>query len=165
MRHFTPPARTALPPSLLGPLDAARYLGLRIAAAGYSHDQFARAVLLVQDHGRPRPITPPTVAESRLRFRQMRNDVALATRPGARLREPALVHLIASIIPFDPAVYRQLATEPADRQPPVCRGCGCSGHDACVTEDAAGEHVCHTVVPGLCSRCLESGAASLSVAA
>ena len=156
MRHFTPPARPVLPPTLLGPLDAAGYLALRIGAAGYTLDTFARAVITVQDHDRPVPAERPTVGESRLRFRQMRNDVALATRRGARLRNPELVDLVAKIIPFDPAVYRQLASEVADRHPPICRSCGCSGNDPCIHEDDVGEHVCRTVVPGLCSRCAKA---------
>lgn len=166
MHHFIPPARRPATTSVaLGPLDAASYLGLRIAAAGYTVDAFARAVIMVQDHNRPVPAARPTIAESRLRYRQMRNDVALALRPRARLRDPAILDLVASLIPFDPAVYRQLASEPTDRHPVVCRGCGCSGNDPCIAEDDTGEHVCRTALPGLCSHCLTRGAAGARAAA
>lgn len=165
MRHFTPPARPAAPLLATGPLDAADYLALRIAAAGHKLDTFARAVIAIQDHGRPVPAERPTVEESRLRFRQMRNDVALATRHGARLRDAALLDVIAAVIPFDPAVYRQLAGEPADRHPAVCRGCGCSGNDPCIAEHDGAEHVCRTAIRGLCTHCVERGAASAKVAA
>ena len=166
MHHFIPPARRSAASSVaLGPLDAASYLGLRIAAAGYTVDAFARAVITVQDHDRPVPAERPTVDQSRLRLRQMRNDVALATRRGTRLRNPELVDLIAKIIPFDPAVYRQLANEVADRHPPICRSCGCSGNDPCIAEDGSGEHVCRTAVPGICSHCLDRSASRIGAAA
>ena len=94
-----------------------------------------------------------------------RVDVALATRHGARLRDAALLDVIAAVIPFDPAVYRQLAGEPADRHPAVCRGCGCSGNDPCIAEHDGAEHVCRTAIRGLCTHCVERGAASAKAAA
>lgn len=159
MRHLTLPARrqgaSRLADAVLnaahGPLTPADYLRLRRVAAGFAPDAFARAYAMVANHGRPVPPIRPSVAESRATFRRIRDELALLEKPGAVARGDATLHRIASLIGFDPAVYRQLANDPVDQHPRVCRGCGCSGHDACSTDDS----VCHTIVPGWCSHCAD----------
>jgi hypothetical protein len=169
MRHFTLPERRhgisrladAVTTAVYGPFAPHEYLRLRRVAAGYEPDRFARDYATIAAHGRPNPVPPLSVTESRIAFRRLRGELALLEQPGAIATSDATLRRIASLIPFDPAVYRQLASEPADRHPRICRSCGCSGHDACSHDDS----VCTWVTAALCSHCVERSAAAASVAA
>jgi hypothetical protein len=158
--HFALPTRRQSS-ALTVALTPGAYLALRRAAAGYTPEAFTRAFIMVQDHDRPRPVTAPSIEETRQRFRQTRNELALLERPRTVARDQATLRAIASVIPFDIDVYRQLAAEPADRHPRICRGCGCSGHDACSTDDA----VCRWVTPDVCSHCFDRNIQRASAAA
>lgn len=99
-----------------GPLTPAAYLRLRREAAGLSIAAVARA--LAQKPG----------------------DLAAATdlvhmleQPGNVARKHRTLYALQAVFPFDQAVYGQLAKEPAEHHPQVCRGCGCSDWD---TDDA-----------------------------
>ena len=135
--------------AVYGPLTPAAYLRLRREAAGYHPDGFARDYAMVAAHGRPEPACRLSVDETRAAHRRIRDELALLERPGVVARDDAVLRRIASLIGFDPAVYRQLANDPADRHPRICRGCGCSGHDACSDDDS----VCTWVTPAWCSHC------------
>ena len=148
--------------ALCGPLSPADYLRLRRVASGYSPEAFARALLMVADHGQPPAARAGrTRDEEQQRFRETLDLVRLLETGGTVARRAQTLHAIQSLIPFDPDVYHQLANEPADRHPRVCRGCGCSGHDACSTEHS----VCAWVTPGWCSFCEARTAVGRKVAA
>ncbi|WP_267382205.1 MULTISPECIES: hypothetical protein [unclassified Sphingomonas] len=133
-------------------LTPAAYFALRRAAAGYSIDALARALLILADNRINGP--RPNLDETRARYRRMRDTIMLLERPGAATGDADLLLAIASLIPFDRAVYRQLATEPAHRHPRVCRGCGCSQSDPCITEQDGMEHVCRWATHTACTRCI-----------
>lgn len=170
MHVCTIPARQSGKPhvaSLAQALKPGTYLALRRQAAGYSVDAFARALLLVAEHYAPArpaihgrvPAARPTLDESRARFRKMRDTVTLLESPNGRTNDADLLWAIASLFPFNRAVYHQLATAPANRHPRVCRGCGCSDHDACVDIQ---DHVCSLLTPDLCSHCVTGSVASVA---
>jgi hypothetical protein len=64
---------------------------------------------------------------------------------------------LRTVFPFDITVYRQLLTDPADRHPRICAGCGCTQNDACGDRQTT---ACHWVAPSLCSACHEAGTKS-----
>lgn len=134
---------------MYGALSPAAYVRLRREAAGYHPNALARDYALVAAHGRPEPAVRPNVDESRAAHRHLRDELALLERPGTVVLDDAVLRRLASLFAFDPAVYRQLASESADRHPRVCRGCGCSGHDACSDDHS----VCTWVTPAWCSHC------------
>jgi hypothetical protein len=102
------------------PLRPHEYLQLRRRAAGLTVDQVA-------EHLAPR------AAERGACLAFLR----LWETPRVIASDGALAQLRRAY-PFDPEVYRQLATEPADRHPRVCRGCGCTRWDPCLDgEDCA----------------------------
>ncbi len=138
-------------------LTPSAYLTLRRKAAGYTIEQLAKALVMVGLHGRDRP----NLEELRALQHRTRDQVALFERPGALIRTIDTLHLIESVMPFDPAVYRQLADAPADRHPRICRSCGCSGHDPCITDN----HVCEWVSDEACSHCVDRAAGAAKVAA
>lgn len=118
------------------PMTPARYLQLRREAAGLSIAQVA----------------------ARLPTRHVDADMAASVirtleTPGARARHRATLDALRTVFPFDIDVYRQLCEEPAERHPMICRGCGCSTHDACVEAD--GHTCCLWAVPTLCTRCMD----------
>jgi hypothetical protein len=137
-------------------LTPAAYFTLRLVASRYTPDAFARALLIVADHDQ---IERPTLDEDRARYRRTRDVVALLGRPGSVTWDDQLLAAITRLIPFDPAVYAQLADRRA-ASPKVCCGCGCSGHDACITDDS----VCTWVTPALCSHCLKDAIAEQEIA-
>lgn len=70
--------------------------------------------------------------------------------PGNVARLATTLDALSAVYPFDPGVYRQLATEPADRHPRICRGCGCSEWDARDTMSEGLAWASDTA----CTRCL-----------
>ena len=111
------------------PLTAAAYLRLRREAAGLSIATVARALAK-----KPADLSAAT------------DLVHLLEQPGNIARKIKTLYALQAIFPFDQAVYGQLAREPAEHHPQVCRGCGCSEWD---TDDAraetfawASEHSC-----------------------
>ncbi len=165
MLPFTPPARhidADFAASLTQPLTPAGYLTLRREAAGFSPEQLARALVMLDDHRRPLPCRRLTLEQGRTRYRRMLDLVRLLERRGSVTRCRDTLAAIASLFPFDPAVYRALVDAPADSHPRICRSCGCSGHDACIDHH---ENVCRWVTPKICSACVSQIGASLAVAA
>jgi hypothetical protein len=71
--------------------------------------------------------------------------------PGNTARRPDTLDALRSIFPFDPDVYRQLATEPAENHPRICRGCGCSHWDPCVSDEHG---ACAWATDTACTTCL-----------
>lgn len=150
---FAPaPRRPALPrrPDAL-PLRAAEYLRLRRIAAGLSERDLAQRMAAVwlhssvqaQDGDGALPLSPrPTVRDL---IAQMQTIVQALELPSSIARRPETVEAIALVLPFDPAVYWQLARDAPTRHPRVCRGCGTSTHDD-------GEPVTWATPTG-CTRC------------
>jgi hypothetical protein len=129
-------ARRASEPAPLVPtMTPASYLRLRRKAAGLGKDQVAaRLSPRVSDRGDARML------------------VDMLETEGCKARKPETLDALRAVFAFDPDVYRQLATEPSDRHPQVCRGCGCSKWDAC---DEAGQG-CAWATAYSCTRCVEA---------
>lgn len=130
--------RSVSPPFLAGGLPRllpSEYLSLRRRAAGISLDEAAMR-LAENAHD---------LADAKALIRM------LETR-GVAARSRAVIEHLQAAFPIDPDVYHQLATEPADRHPQICGGCGCSQNDACV--DAQHGH-CGWAEPGMCTRCAD----------
>jgi hypothetical protein len=125
--------RTALAADTLLPLKPAHYLQLRREAASLSIDDVAAALA-------PRIFDRPAAA----------GLVRMLETPGFTARYSRTLQRLAKIFPFDPGVYRQLADEPADRHPRVCRSCGCSHWDP-NPGDTMGN--CLWQTPTMCTRC------------
>lgn len=137
MIHFALPttrARRSAVAAVLAPLTPAAYLTLRREAAGLTIAQVAERIA-------PRL--------------QDRVDAALLIdmleTPGCKARDRDTINRLRAVFPFDPDVYFQLATEPADRHPRVCRGCGCSHWDPCDGPDGT----CAWSTDASCTRCAE----------
>ena len=155
MRHFTLPTRRKRPTPLLLPLTAASYLALRRTAAGVSQADLARALIILADNRRRGPSPRSTTTEGRERFRRFLDNVRLLEKSGSLATDRATLTAIASLFPFDPAVYHQLAKAP-NHHPRICRSCGCSGHDPCIDDDhARHDAVCRWITPALCSHCVD----------
>lgn len=122
-------------PGMPVPLTPARYVQMRRRAAGLTIDQAAERI----------------TAQERDR-RELRALLRLLETPGTVARYRATIEEIARAFPLDADVYHQLATQPADRHPAICRGCGCSRNDRCHLGD---DHLCrmHEGEPAICSRC------------
>lgn len=133
--HFRP----AQTPSALGPLQASEYLRLRRTAAGLTVDQLADRLGPGRRAGEARSII------TRLEAR------------GATARTDAIIERIARVIPLDATVYRQLADDPVERHPSVCRSCGCSEFDGCSCSDSG--RACSWATSHLCTRCERAGGA------
>ena len=115
-------------PSALGPMTPHAYLALRRTAAGLGQKRLATMLVL---HG--------SKAYRRLTRRQLRREAALAwveliERPGTRIIDRDHLELLATVSPIDPDVYVQLATQPVDRHPTLCRSCGVA-HDVVPVHD------------------------------
>ncbi|MFC3581110.1 hypothetical protein [Sphingomonas hylomeconis] len=119
------------------PLAAGAYLKLRRMSAGLTVDQVAN-----------RLAPAPKDRDDSLAL------VRMLETSGARARHEGTIAALGQIYRFDVAVYRQLCEVPSDRHPVICRGCGCSRHDAC--EDDA--NCCHFVSAVECSRCADRAA-------
>jgi predicted Zn-ribbon and HTH transcriptional regulator len=115
-RTFTGAA--PLPAPLLLPLSPSGYLRLRRSASGQSITAVAQR--LNDAHVSAHP--------------GMRNDITTALiasleTEGVVAKHRQTLDRLRSVIPFDPDVYHQLATEPAALHPAVCRTCGTSAWD------------------------------------
>lgn len=117
------------PSGLVQPLTPAGYLRLRRAASGLSIAKVAA-------------ICAPLAK---------RHDAAvligMLEDEGVKAKDRETIEQLAIAFPLDVDVYFQLANEPADRHPQVCRGCGCSAWDPCYT----GRGTCSLATPHLCS--------------
>ncbi|WP_267383222.1 hypothetical protein [Sphingomonas sp. GC_Shp_2] len=76
--------------------------------------------------------------------------ISVLETPGARARYRASLERLRTVFAFDVDVYYQLADEPADRHPRICRSCGCSDWDA---RDEGGEP-CAWSTDASCTRCI-----------
>ena len=134
--------------AVLPPLTAPDYLRLRRKAAGLSVAAVAKR--LYEAHRAARPAMTVEWAAS---------VVTLLETSGSTARYAEALDALRAVFPFDPDVYRQLAADPVDQQPRVCRGCGCSAWDACEDEGFPGN--CMWATPNSCTRCLKADAASV----
>lgn len=132
--HFRP-AQTA---TALGPLRAWEYLRLRREAAGLTIDQLVSRL-----------------TRNERRAEQARRLIMRLETPGVSARDDAVIALIGRVVPLDVTVYRQLADDPIERRPSVCRGCGCSEFDRCSCSTSG--RACSWVSAHLCTRCERSG--------
>ena len=144
MIHFSTFAsrlRASAPSTVLEPLTAPAYLRLRRKAARLSIEQVAaRIAPSITD--RPDAVLLVTMLEGE----------------GTKARHRETLDRLNSAFSLDPDVYRQLATEPADRHPQVCRGCGCSHWDPCICGDGTG--TCGWAAPNICTSCSSEPAAT-----
>lgn len=124
-------------PSILPPLTAADYLQLRRKAARLSVEEVAR-----------RLAPKGTPIGGVVAF------VRLIETPRTRLHRDDTLLRLQGIFRFDPAVYRQLTEEPADRHPQVCRSCGCSHWD--MGDDDSSDASTWSS-PTSCTRCVPEG--------
>lgn len=162
MFSFIPPSRVRpAAKSVFQPLTPSDYLTTRREAAGFSQEQLARALVLLADHHEPLPRVPLTLEQGRNRYRRMLGIVRLLERRGSVAMDRKTIDAIAVVLPLDPTVYFALVG-PNAQHPKVCRGCGCSGQDACHDHD---DNICRWVTPALCSHCVSRGVAQVGVAA
>ncbi|MFK3888510.1 hypothetical protein [Sphingomonas sp. NPDC079357] len=68
--------------------------------------------------------------------------------PGNVARRAETLERLRAVLPFDPDVYRQLASEPPERHPRVCRGCAASAGNP---RDDAG--ALRWATDQICARC------------
>lgn len=81
---------------------------------------------------------------------EARSLIAMLEKDGVTARGRDTLELVATVLPIDVDVYFQLATEPTDRHPSICRGCGCSQHDACGVD---GVKTCSWAARDICTFC------------
>lgn len=117
------------------PLLPAEYIKLRRTAAGLS---VAAAAEQIARKGADQS--------------EVRALIRMLETPGNVARHRVTLELLTKAFPLDPYVYSQLATQPADRRPWICRTCGCSAHDPCLS-DAFG--TCTWRGRGACSHCAD----------
>ena len=129
---FHSPISTASLPRL----RPSEYLALRRKAAGLSVDEVAT-------------ILAPA-ARNRAACRAL---VRLWETRGVAASADA-VRELRRAFPLDIDVYRQLATEPVERHPRVCRACGCSEWDPCGNDHGT----CAWADHGRCTACVGKAA-------
>jgi hypothetical protein len=115
------------------PLTPSSYVALRRKASRMDLTQAAALIAVKADDQ----------ARVRALIRQLET-------PGVVALDIASVALLRKAFRIDPSIYRQLATEPADRHPQICRGCGCSDWDAC---EIWPDDRCGWAAPNLCTCC------------
>lgn len=152
MLHFCPPrpGRSGRPrsdpsgsvPAADAALTPAAYLRLRRCAAGLSIAAVAERIA-------------PRIADRS----GARALVALLETDGARARYAATLDRLAGAIPFHPAIYRQLADDPADRHPRICRACGWSEADR--GSDPVDGPARAWATPACCTTCADEAGAEL----
>lgn len=130
----------------LGPLTPQAYLALRRRTAGLSVEAAAELILERASQHRTRARRLGRSAE----LAELRALVRQLEAPGVLARHVTTLDLLAVAFPLDVNVYFQLAHEPADRHPAVCRGCGCSQWDPC---DRGTDGACAWASADLCTRC------------
>jgi hypothetical protein len=142
MIHFALPSeRRQEAPVALPPVTPAAYLRLRRKAAGLSVAAAARRMIGVRN------------------FEQTAKLIRLLETEGVTARDREIISGIADAFPLDADVYMQLSGAPAHQHPRICRRCGCSQWDPCVSADGA--HSCAWASAATCTRCDE--AASIPV--
>ncbi len=120
--------RVCAPAIDFAPLTPAAYLRLCRETAGLSRS--SAAVMLA-----PRPNQLVQAAEL----------LDMLETPGNLARRDETLERLRTAFPFDPDVYRQLASEPPERHPRVCRGCAASAwqaHDGTGPLRWADDHAC-----------------------
>lgn len=120
--------RVAAPAIAFAPLTPAAYLRLCREAAGLSRQAVATRLA-------------PRARD----LKQVSDLLDVLETPGNVARRAETLDRLRAILPFDPDVYRQLASEPPARHPRVCRGCAASAGN--VRDDAgplrwASDHAC-----------------------
>lgn len=113
-------------------MTPANYLRLRRKASGLTLEQVAERLM-------PRAGFRPMVVAF---LRVLETD-------GCTARHRDHIERLTSVYPLDPDVYFQLVSDPADRLPRICSGCGCSAFDPC----RHGDDVCGFVAADACNRC------------
>jgi hypothetical protein len=126
---------TPIYPPAMPPLKPWEYLRLRRMTSGKSIEQVARELY--------RSLSMRAGAVELVR---------LLETPGWRAKDGRTIAKLATIFPFDPGVYRQLADRdlPPEEHPPVCRGCGSSYWDR---QRGPTEARVEWAASGLCSGC------------
>lgn len=132
------------------PITPSLYVRLRREAAGLTRMQVAHRLYAMK--------TKRFFGDKRPRRLFSSVDQALATIeqieiPGAKVRYRPVIDVLAEVFPLDADVYHQLASEPANRHPAICRDCGCSTHDSC-------DGIC-TLEGSTCTHCI-AGARKLA---
>lgn len=120
--------KSAVAPNHAEIMTPSLYLRLRRQAAGLSRMQVAQRLYDIKikrvfGDRRPRRLYDSPA--------QALATVQQLEAPGAYAKYRPMIDFLGGIVPLDVDVYHQLRNEPADRHPLVCRGCGCSTHDAC----------------------------------
>lgn len=123
-------------PSLHAPLTPAAYLRLRRKSSGQSVTDAAAKIA-------------PKAADQA----EVRALIEMLETDGVHARHVSSLDLLASAYALDSSVYFQLMTEPADRHPMVCRGCGCSKWDPCHHDEHEELDACTWAAENICSRC------------
>jgi hypothetical protein len=140
MLHFAlPTERHQAATVALPPVTPAAYLKLRREAAGLSVAAAARRLNGGQS------------------FEQAARLIRQLEAKGVTARDRETVIGLADAFPLDPDVYMQLCGAPAHQHPSICRGCGCSEWDPCVSADGA--HRCGWASRAACTRCGEASSA------
>jgi hypothetical protein len=143
---FGRPVPPPPPPGVLPPFTPATYIALRRRASRLTIEQAAERILSGAIQVRPRKMgRSAALAELRELLRQLET-------PGVVARSTDTLLLVRLAFPFDPDVYCQLATEPADRHPRICRGCGCSQWDPC---RHAHQRPCAWAGADICTHCTD----------
>jgi hypothetical protein len=151
--HAAPPDLGSAPEAL----TPGSYLKLRREAAALTIQHVVLALV---------PATRRSAAEDRadLRNRIMLLEEDALHRPAC----PSLVDKLGTVFSFVPGIYWLLLAHHDDpggwigRPPRICRGCGCSQHDACiepVRDRGEAERACAWSArdSGLCTACEQLG--------
>jgi hypothetical protein len=151
---FTPARRPRPLPRIpdAQPLTPGGYLQLRRKAAGLEIRDLASRLSALRNAFIEAGELPAGLMAIRHDF--VATILMLEAR-GVRARCPETLEAISTVMPFDPAVYQQLAFGDPRRHPRICRGCGCSTHDSCNHDDWGS---CSWESPTQCSHCAAKGA-------
>jgi hypothetical protein len=130
MTHAHSPA---LPTTPMTPWD---YIRLRRVAAGLTRVRLVDMIMLAG--------AKPYRARTKRALTQEKVIawLELVETPGTRIVNRTHLDLLALVLPIDADVYVQLATEPADRHPTLCRSCGVADDAVPVSNDRC--RVCTT---------------------
>jgi Cdc6-like AAA superfamily ATPase len=151
---FAPTRRSRFLPRIpdANPLSPGAYLQRRRKAAGLEIRDLASRLSALRNALIEARELPAGALAIRQDFVKL---IIMLEAKGVRARHPETLEAIAAVMPFDAAVYQQLAYGNARRQPRVCRGCGCSTHDSCQDEQWGS---CSWASPTQCSHCAAKGA-------
>ncbi|HEX8402263.1 MAG TPA: hypothetical protein VF628_11230 [Allosphingosinicella sp.] len=129
-------------------LRPGEYIRLRRRAAGFTTQDVAAAI------GR-NIVDQADVQDQLARLERGEPELATASLEGAPLGFHDLVDRLAQVFALDGLVYHALvglADNPGLPAPHICRGCGCTWHDACQVAGGAG---CSwsDADPNICTAC------------